>query len=261
MTDLSTEVSKAIDSREVATMMGKEHKQLLREIRDISGVLKKEGENFSPSDYFIKGSYTLEGNKKEYVKYDCTKMGCELSGNKLQGKKGILFTAAYVKRFNEMEVSLTVEAPVSSYMITDPIKRAEAWIEEEKERQALKATVETHEETIKELEPKARFADAVADADNCILIRELARTLKQNNVNIGERRLFDFLKKKGLLVRDVESSDHNLPTQKAMELGLFRIKTTTIGTSKNTKVNKTTKVTPEGQRYIINKFLSGKWVI
>lgn len=258
-------LSKTIDSREVSVMMGKEHKQLLREIRDISGVLKKEGEKFSPSDYFIKDIYTLDGSKKEYVKYDCTKMGCELLGNKLQGEKGILFTAAYVKVFNAMEISLQEcipEKKTYSYMIEDPIKRAETWIEEQKEKQALEVKTQEQAEAIKVLVPKAKFADAVSDTENCILVREMAKILKQNKINIGEKKLYDILKSKKLIIRDAGSADYNTPTQLGMNLELFRIKTTVIGANPDKSfVNKTTKITPHGQQYILNKFLNKEWTV
>jgi phage regulatory protein, rha family len=93
--------SKTIDSREVAEMLGKEHKQLMREIREICQVL--ESENFSLSEFYLPSEYFIEGQLRKYSCYLITKMGCELLGNKLQGEKGILFTAKYVKRFNEME--------------------------------------------------------------------------------------------------------------------------------------------------------------
>ena len=95
-----------IDSREIAEMLGKEHKEV---IRDIEGGKKAVGiiptlasGNFPPTDYFIESSY-LDSQNKTRKCYLCTKMGCEMLGNKQQSKKGILFTAKYVKRFNEME--------------------------------------------------------------------------------------------------------------------------------------------------------------
>lgn len=104
---------KTIDSREVAEMMGKEHKDLLDYINGkidkngnvkivgIKEILEKEHVPFN--NYFIESSYKPDGAKRSYQCYLCTKMGCELLGNKQKGEKGILFTAKYVKRFNEME--------------------------------------------------------------------------------------------------------------------------------------------------------------
>lgn len=256
--------SKTLDSREVAEMMGKDHSDLLKSIQGsgknlgIIPVLTKG--NFPIVDYFIESTY--KDVKGEYRKcYECTKMGCDMLGNKLQGEKGILFTAAYVKRFNIMEKEL-ISANLDSYAIADPVKRAEKWLEEYKEKQLLEEKAIAQQETIKELEPKAKFADAISDSGNTMLIREVAKMLKQSHINMGEKRLFEFLRKKLLLVRDVLSADYNTPTQKGMELELFIIKSTVIGTSPtNLKTHRTTKVTVKGQQYILNKFLTKEWTV
>lgn len=102
--------------------------------------------------------------------------------------------------------------------------------------------------------PKARFADAVSDANNSILVREMAKLLKQNGVAMGEKRLYGWLRDNGYLIRS--GSDYNRPTQRAMELRLFSIKETVIQHSDGrTMVKGTTKVTGKGQRYFIDKFL------
>ena len=95
--------SKTLDSIKVAEMLGKEHKQLLREIRTHIQVLTSE--NLSPVDFFINSSY-LDNKGEERPCFSITKMGCEMLGNKLQGAKGTLFTAKYVKAFNQMEQAI-----------------------------------------------------------------------------------------------------------------------------------------------------------
>lgn len=103
--------------------------------------------------------------------------------------------------------------------------------------------------------PKVLFADAVSTAKTSILIGELAKLLKQNGVDVGQNRLFDWLRSNGYLIRRC-GSDYNMPTQRAMELGLFEIKETSIAHSDgHTTVNKTPKVTGRGQQYFVNKFL------
>ena len=103
--------------------------------------------------------------------------------------------------------------------------------------------------------PKVLFADAVSTAKTSILIGELAKLLKQNGVDVGQNRLFDWLRSKGYLIRR-RGSDYNMPTQRAMELGLFEIKETSIAHSDgHTTVNKTPKVTGRGQQYFVSKFL------
>lgn len=98
-----------IDSREVAEMMGKEHKALLKDINGggntIGLIPTLIGANFEPNKYFIESSY-IDSRNREQKCYLVTKMGCELLGNKQQGEKGILFTAKYVERFNQMEQAI-----------------------------------------------------------------------------------------------------------------------------------------------------------
>lgn len=120
MDKISKEVNKTIDSREVAEMLGKEHWMVLRDIEGskdgktigIIDVLRNN--KLVVSDYFIGSSYKSEGNNKTYPCYLVTKMGCEMLGNKQQGEKGILFTARYVKRFNDMENYIENKVPMLS---------------------------------------------------------------------------------------------------------------------------------------------------
>lgn len=108
---------------------------------------------------------------------------------------------------------------------------------------------------IMEMKPKALFADAVAVSHSSILIGELAKIMKQNGVNIGQNRLFEWMRVNGYLISG-NRSDKNMPTQKSLELGLFKIKETVINHSDgHTTINKTPKVTGKGQQYFINKFL------
>ena len=109
-----------------------------------------------------------------------------------------------------------------------------------------------------EMRPKALFADSVAAANNSILIGELAKLLRQNGVDTGEKRLFAWLRDNGYLIKR-KGTDYNMPSQKSMELKLFQIKETVINHSDgHTSVNKTVKVTGKGQFYFINKFLGGQ---
>ncbi len=106
-----------------------------------------------------------------------------------------------------------------------------------------------------QMKPKALFADAVSVSKTTILVSELAKILRQNGVNIGANRLFAWLRENGYLISR-KGTDWNMPTQRSMELGLFKIKETTITHSDgHTTISKTTKVTGKGQQYFINKFL------
>ena len=118
--------------------------------------------------------------------------------------------------------------------------------------------IERRNAQIAEMQPKALFADAVAASHTSILIGELAKILKQNGVDIGQNRLFETLRQQGYLIRR-NGTDYNSPTQRAMELGLFEVKESTVGNPDGSvRVTRTTKVTGKGQQYFINKFLSRK---
>ena len=107
-------------------------------------------------------------------------------------------------------------------------------------------------EHIKALEPKARFADAVAASDGTCLIGELAKMLRQNGLNIGQNRLFEILRQDGYLARPARTATCR---QKAMDLGLFRIKETAITHSDgHVTINRTAKVTGKGQTYFISRY-------
>lgn len=105
-------------------------------------------------------------------------------------------------------------------------------------------------------QPKVIFADAIQASETTILIGEFAKILKQNGVDVGQKRLFEWLRENGYLIKR-KGSDYNSPTQKSMELGLFEIKETPIHhNSGEISINRTSKVTGKGQAYFIRKFLT-----
>ncbi|CAC9055989.1 phage antirepressor [Staphylococcus aureus] len=106
--------------------------------------------------------------------------------------------------------------------------------------------------------PKVLFADSVAGSDNSILVGELAKILKQNGVDIGQNRLFKWLRNNGYLIKKSGES-YNLPTQKSMDLKILDIKKRIINNPDgSSKVSRTPKVTGKGQQYFVNKFLGEK---
>lgn len=121
-----------------------------------------------------------------------------------------------------------------------------------KDEQEKRRVLETK---IEQDKPKVLFADAVASAKTSILIGELAKLLKQNGVDIGQNRLFEWMRQNGYLIRR-QGSDYNMPTQRSMEQGLFEIKETTVlHADGHTHINKTPKVTGKGQAYFVTMFL------
>ena len=118
----------------------------------------------------------------------------------------------------------------------------------------LKVFVAEQTKQLEAAKPKVIFADAVAAADNTILIGDMAKLLKQNGHNTGQKRLFEWLRNNGYLIKR-KGSDYNMPTQRSMEMGLFEIKETSVVLPDGSiKTNKTTKVTGKGQIYFINLF-------
>lgn len=141
----------------------------------------------------------------------------------------------------------TTDADDDMTILAKAVMIGQRTMEEQKRRIAAQ---ESH---IKELEPKARFADAVAASDGTCLIGELAKMLRQNGLSIGQNRLFEILRQDGYLGKT--GSNRNVPTQKAMELGLFRIKETAVTHSDgHVTINRTAKVTGKGQTYFISRY-------
>jgi anti-repressor protein len=138
-------------------------------------------------------------------------------------------------------------------ILTNPdtiIGLAEALKREQTKRKELAAKVESDF-------PKVLFADSVSASHTSILVGELAKLLRQNGVEVGQNRLFEILRNEGYLLRS--GSGRNMPTQRAMERGLFEIKEITINRSDGgIDIKRTTKVTGRGQVFFVNKFLAKK---
>lgn len=116
-------------------------------------------------------------------------------------------------------------------------------------------TIEEQNRAIERMAPKEVFADAVTASGSSILIGELAKILRQNGINTGEKRLFAWLRQQGYLVRR-KGTDYNMPTQRSMEMMLFEVRERVVNNPDgSTRVTKTTVVTGKGQQYFINKFL------
>lgn len=155
-----------LDSREVAEMVGKAHGHLCRDIAKYVTVISTNPE-LDSLKFFVERNY-VDGKGETRKRYDITKQGCEMVANKLTGEKGILFTAEYVKRFNEME------SP-DSYMIEDPIQRAKAWIKEREQYNNALATVKSQRQLIGELKPKADYTDKILSSKGTVPITAIAK--------------------------------------------------------------------------------------
>ena len=135
-------------------------------------------------------------------------------------------------------------------LLNDPefaIKTFTALKEEREKSKRLSEQIEADK-------PKVIFADSVSAAKSSIRVGDLAKLLKQNGINIGQNRLFEWLRQKGYLIKG--GSSKNMPTQKAAEMGLFEVKVSTVNNPDGSiRETKTTKVTGKGQVYFVNKFL------
>ena len=197
---------------------------------------------------FISSVYENRG--KEYPEYLLNRDGFSLLVMSFNNTRNVLeWKLKYIEAFNRMERMLTADTP--SYQIADPIERAKVWIKEQEAKKALEGHIE-------ELKPKALFADSVSASKTSILIGDLAKLIKQNGHEIGQNRLFEYLRQNGYLIK-ARGTSYNMPTQRAMEQGLFEIKETVISHSDgHTTINKTPKVTGKGQIYFVNKFRGGE---
>lgn len=243
MTDiiLSTQNGEPVaSSRQIAESFGKEHKDVLRAIENI------KAQNCALTSMFFETTYTA-GTGKAYPMYLMNRDGFTLLAMGFTGKAALEWKLKYIQAFNAMEKQLAQRPQLS---------RAELMA------QALIAAhdeLEHKDRQIAELTPKGIFADAVNASKKSILVGELAKLLCQNSVQIGQNRLFVWMREHGYLIRDPKRSDYNMPTQRAVEQGLFEIKETTVVHSDgHTSINKTPKVTGKGQIYFVNLFLKGR---
>lgn len=159
-----------------------------------------------------------------------------------------------------LKVGMTAMPQTVEAMLADPdlVIGLATQLKTERQKVQEQAAVITSQQTaLKEAEPKVLFADSVSASESSILIGELAKILKQNGIEIGQNRLFEWMRNNDYLCSRGES--YNLPTQRAMELKLFEIKKTSITQPDGTVfVTSTTKVTPKGQMYFVNQFLYGR---
>lgn len=140
--------------------------------------------------------------------------------------------------------------PTGKELLAMAVLEAQKTIEEQSRQ------IEEQARKIEADKPKTIFADAVAASKTSILIGDLAKLLKQNGIEIGQKRLFEYLRDYGYLSKR-KGADWNSPTQRSMELGLFQIKESTVTHADgHTAIHKTTKVTGKGQMYFLNKFLA-----
>ena len=170
---METLEQKFIDSREVAEMVGKQHNELLKDIRRYAEQL---GEGKIPqSDFFTESTYVNSQNKKMPC-YQVTKKGCEFIAHKLTGVKGTEFTAKYINRFHEMEDAIKAHIPTGNELIALAVVEAQKLLaQKEEEIKQLEDSVQQMDKVITELTPKADYADRILSSNDCMTVTQIAQ--------------------------------------------------------------------------------------
>lgn len=231
---------------------GRELHDFLLVQKDFSDWIKNQIESVGAIENvdFIRFPFKREGNNATLIGYDLT---VELA-------KEICMVAGVAPRANKETKELSKKArqyfiQVEKYWNSPEMIMKRALEFANRQVGELETKVFALEEEKKLNAPKVIFADAVSTSKTSILIGELAKILKQNGIETGQRRLFEWLRINKYLISR-KGTDYNMPTQKSMELGLFEIKETSIAHADgHTSISKAPKVTGKGQQYFINKFL------
>lgn len=227
----------------VAEKFGKEHNKVIRDIQNLSCSDEFRAANFGVSSY-------ISLQNKEFPMYVMTKDGFSFLVMGYTGVKAGMFKEEYIKAFNKMEET------INNGGFNVPKSFREALLLAAEQQEVIENQQKQIEEKNAKIEadkPKVLFSEAVSASNKSILVRELAKLITQNGYQIGEKQLYERLRKAGYLCSVGES--RNQPYQTYMNIGLFEIKKCVIMDGDEAKVYNTTVVTPKGVHYFINKFL------
>lgn len=223
-----------VSSRDVARVFEKPHNDLLKAIRNLECSEEFRLGNFSQSSY-------INDQNREMPEIIMSRDGFSFLAMGFTGVRAARWKELYIAAFNSMEKSIATSTPVSSFNIPRTLP------------EALRLAADLAEK-VQQDAPKVLFAEAVSTSKTEILIGDLAKILKQNGIDIGQKRLFERLRNEGFLMKSGMS--WNLPTQRAMDLGLFRVQEKAISKPDGSVLlSRTTRVTGKGQLYFTNYFL------
>ena len=231
------------DSVKVARVFEKQHKNVMKSIRNILG----SAQNLANQKWFAETTYTDAQGKRQPM-FLMNRDGFSLLTMSLTGEKAMAFKVAFIEQFNRMEQAIKELAPVTP-AIPQTFAQALRLAAEQAE------TIEAQQKQLEAQAPKVAFATAIINSPSSCGIDELAKLLKQNGVDMGEIRLFQWLRDNDYLCS--VGTARNQPTQKALDMGLFELKPQTWTNPKTDEVMTTTRtmVTGKGKEYFINKFL------
>jgi anti-repressor protein len=233
-----------VSSRDVARVFEKPHNDVLKSIRALGCSEAFAQGNFSQSSY-------INEQNREMPEVLMTRDGFTILAMGYTGEKAMAFKVAYIKAFNAMEDEIRNRSAFA--VPTTYLEALKLAADLEEKRLALEAERTKLLTKIDDDAPKVLFTESVKASKDTILIGELSKILKQNGYNTGQNRLFATLRAEGYLMFNSEGK--NIPTQRAMELGLFFMTETTINRpGKDPKVVPTTRVTGKGQVYFVNRF-------
>lgn len=236
----------SMTSLEIAELVGREHKSVMRSIREMEeGWVKIRGCKFALTSREVQQP---NGGIREVPCYELNKIECLYIATKFNDEA----RAKLVIRWEELEIKERTGGFVVPQTFSQALMLA-ARQQEEIERQ--QKAIEAKDRKIAEDAPKVVFSDAVVGSRSSCLIGELAKILTQNGYQIGQNRLFEKLRNEGYLGSKGEY--YNIPNQKFIEQGLFELKKTTHSENGVMKSSVTPKVTGKGQQYFINKYLKG----
>lgn len=241
-TDKGTPVT---DSVKVAQVFGKMHKNVLKSIRNLTA------QNLAAKSWFHEITY-IDGRGQTQPMFLMNRDGFSLLAMSLTGEKALQFKVGFIQQFDAMEKALKEIATTSTPAIPQTFAQALRLAAEQAETiEYQERQIEAQRVQLAEQEEDVKFVRSLQTADTSIYITDLAKLIAQNGVDIGGIRLFKWMRDNGFLTLD------NKPTQRAIDLGVFEIKTSQWENPKTGELatSFTTLVTVKGQKYFINKFI------
>ena len=227
----------------VAEKFEKQHKDVIEAVRKLTSA--ENSANLSQMFAEVELPDTYGRMRPAYI---MNRDGFSLLVMGFTGEKALRFKLEYIDAFNRMEQTIKTGGFRIPQTLSEALHLAASQAEQ----------IEQQNKEIETMRPKALFADAVATSNRSCLVSELAKILQQNGIEMGQNRLFEWLRQNGYLCSKGEY--YNMPSQYAVELGVIEIKKTSITKPDGVVlVSNTPKITPKGQLYFVNKFIGSRY--